>query len=428
MEDPKISSVTFTGYKAFKNSQNLEIRPLTILFGYNNSGKSAVVRLLPMLSASYSTRKLDTLIKSYIDYRAPCLRGALFKHIAYAAGDRMNFGLQWEDGESISFELQQQGSDEEKINSITFTERQENDLVSSEYIEDAYSEEKSSQYELRVDRSKKVNLNGLNVFETSSKSPIHPSITLKLKKFSESVFWLNSVRIAPPREFAINSGTSAKINFDGSGTAETIWKMSKSNSIALTYINQWLIDTCGRAIDIGLLSESSSTVGTVCRLETVPVAKHDNVAPIRIPILDSGEGIAQALPVVTLCAQAACGELGENPIIMLEQPELHLHPRAVVTLANFLIFCIKENARASFVIETHSESLLIAMQTALASSTLALKDLCTYWVSKDAEQGSALDKIEFDDQGYILQNFPNEVFQEVYEQAKTLIEVRDRQE
>lgn len=426
MEDPRISNVTFTGYKAFKNAQNLEIKPLTILFGYNNSGKSAVVRLLPMLSASYSEKKQETLIKSYLDYRAPCLRGALFKNIAYAAGDKMNFGLQWEDGEAVSFEVQQRGSDEEKINNIIFIEHHDKNLVSYEYIEDAYSEEKSSQYELKADKSKKVNLNGLNVFGIPLKSPVHPSLTLKLKQFSESVFWLNSVRIPPPREFAINSGTSAAINFDGSGTAETIWRLSKANSPAFTYINQWLIDTCGRAIDTGLLSESSSTVGTVCRLETIAVAKQDNIEPIRIPILDSGEGIAQALPVVTLCAQAACGELGKNPIVMLEQPELHLHPKAVVTLANFFVFCIKENRRASFVIETHSESLLIAMQTALASKTLSLTDLCTYWVSKDSEQGSFLDKIELDDKGYILQNFPHDVFQEVYEQAKTLIEVRDR--
>ncbi|MNJ58253.1 hypothetical protein D3C77_538800 [compost metagenome] len=111
---------------------------------------------------------------------------------------------------------------------------------------------------------------------------------------------------------------------------------------------------------------------------------------------------------------------------MLEQPELHLHPRAVVTLANFLVKCIKKNKRASFIIETHSESLLLSIQTALAARDLALDDLCTYWVSKgDVDEGSALSKVEFDESGYILQNFPEEVFQEIYEQAKLLMDVRD---
>ena len=112
---------------------------------------------------------------------------------------------------------------------------------------------------------------------------------------------------------------------------------------------------------------------------------------------------------------------------MLEQPELHLHPKAIITLANFLVKCIQANNGARFVIETHSESLLLAMQTALAGKQITLEDLCTYWVSKgDADEGSKLSKVEFDEDAYILRNFPEEVFQEVYEQAKSLMDVRER--
>ncbi|WP_324741247.1 AAA family ATPase [Pseudomonas veronii] len=428
MEDIKISTVTFAGYKAFKSPQTLDIKPLTILFGYNNSGKSAAVRLMPMLAASFSEGKRQTLIKSYLDYTSPCLRGAAFKNLAHAAGNKMSFGIEWEDGESIDFELAQDGEDEESISALTIHERSKEGLESFEYQISIDPDEKELRYQLKGKENEKLLLDNFTIRSDESGHPIiHKSVDTKLKNFSKSVFWLNSVRTQPPREFAVNSSVPAGIKYDGSGTAETIWKLSQAKkSPALEDINEWLVETCGRAIDINLLSKSSSNHQVVCRLETIAVNDVPSSTSIRIPILDSGEGISQALPVVTLCAQAASGELGVNPVIMLEQPELHLHPRAVVTLANFLVKCIKKNTRASFIIETHSESLLLAIQTALAAGDLALDDLCTYWVSKGTvDEGSFLSKVEFDEDGYVLQNFPEEVFQEIYEQAKILMDVRD---
>lgn len=427
MDDIKVSRVNFTAYKAFKSPQTLDVKPLTILFGYNNSGKSAAVRLMPMLAASFSENKRQTLIKSYLDYTSPCLRGAAFKNLSHAAGNKMSFGVEWEDGESINFEITQTGDEEESISAITMRERKAEGWESFEYQISIDSGEKELIYQVKDRETEKVLLDNFAIRGDGNGNPIiHKSINSKLKDFSRSVFWLNSIRTQPPREFAVNSSVPAGIRYDGSGTAETIWKMSQAKkSAALEDINEWLVETCGRAIDINLLSQSTSNYQTICRLETVAVNDVPSNTSIRIPILDSGEGISQALPVVTLCAQAASGELGVNPIIMLEQPELHLHPRAVVILANFLVKCIKKNRRASFIIETHSESLLLAMQTALASGDLALEDLCTYWVSKGAaDEGSFLSKVEFDDDGYILQNFPEEVFQEIYEQAKILMDVR----
>ncbi len=339
----------------------------------------------------------------------------------------MSFGLEWEDGESINFDLTQVGEDEESISAITIQELNKTVLESFDYqISDDFEPEEL-RYQLKEKKLETVLLDNFTLRSDDSENPIvHKSLDRKLKEFSRSVFWLNSIRTQPPREFAVNSSILAGIKYDGSGTAETIWKMSRVKSPALDDINEWLVETCGRAIDINLLSQSSSNDKTVCKLETISVNDTASNSSIRIPILDSGEGISQALPVVTLCAQAATGELGINPIIMLEQPELHLHPRAVVTLANFLVKCIKKNKRASFIIETHSESLLLAIQTALAAGDLSLDDLCTYWVSKGAsEEGSLLRKVEFDESGYILKNFPDEVFQEIYEQAKTLMDVRD---
>ncbi|MGY2147254.1 AAA family ATPase [Pseudomonas azotoformans] len=429
MDGARVSAVCFAGYKAFKALQKMNVKPLTILFGYNNSGKSAAIRLMPMLAASFSEGKRKTLMKSHLDYTSPCMRGAAFKNLAHAAGNKMSFGVEWDDGESMCFELTQQGEDEEVISALAFIEKRAGHLALSEYQISDETDAPELRYQLKGEPAVEANLRNFTMLRSDNEEQvIHQTINEKLKGFSRSVFWLNSVRVQPPREFAVNSSVVAGINFEGSGTAETIWKLSREKSLSFEYINTWLVETCGRAIDMNLLSQSSSNNQVVCRLETVSVTDTPSNSSIRIPILDSGEGIAQALPVVTLCAQAACGELGPNPVIMLEQPELHLHPRAVVVLANFLVKCIKLNKQASFIIETHSEGLLLAIQTALAAGELDLNDLCTYWVSKGVtDEGSALNEVEFDQDGYILKNFPDEVFQEIYEQAKNLMGVRDGQ-
>ncbi|UZM12118.1 ATP-binding protein [Pseudomonas kielensis] len=426
MKKSAVKNIVFSNYRSFKSAQSLEVSPLTILFGYNNSGKSAAVRLVSMLSASFSLNKPETYSASFIDYTAPCLRGAVFKNISYANQNKMSFGVEWDDGESFSFDIKQEGNEDEILTALEFREVIAGNINKTSYIQSVASDER---YVEEGESGREYYLDKFAVVKSlKTKKPLHLSISKKLKDFSTSVFWLNAVRVYPPREFTIDAGVRAGIRFDGGGTAETIWALANRKSRAFEEINEWLADTCGRKIIIDTLSQNVANERLLIKLETVSVSDHDTASSIRVPILDSGEGIAQALPVVTLCAQAANGDLGEHPIILLEQPELHLHPKAIVTLANFLVHCIKKNSKVRFIIETHSESLLLAVQTAIAARELDLSNVRTYWVSKGSgDEGSSLSKVEFDEDAYILKNFPSEIFQEVYEQAKHLIKIRESQ-
>lgn len=420
MKASAVKSISFSNYRSFKTQQELDINPLTILFGYNNSGKSAVIRLVSMLSASFSIQKPRTFTPTYIDYTAQCLRGAIFKNICYANQNKMSFGITWGDDQSFCFDIKQEGNEQEVLTALAYRQG----LNTATYIQSISGEGK---YIEDSAPQKEYFLNGYSIVRNKkSKTPVFSDISKKLVAFSQSVFWLNAVRVYPPREFIIDVGVRSGIRFDGGGTAETIWDLANRRSKAFDEINKWLVDTCGRKIVLDTLSQNVTNERTLIKLETVSVSNDDTISAIRVPILDSGEGIAQALPVVTLCAQAANGDLGEFPIILLEQPELHLHPKAIVILADFLVSCIKKNSKVRFIIETHSESLLLAVQTAIAARQVNLTDICTYWVSKGKEdEGSTLQKVELDEDAYILNNFPSEVFHEVYEQAKNLIKIRD---
>src|SRR5262249_25619262 len=83
---------------------------------------------------------------------------------------------------------------------------------------------------------------------------------------------------------------------------------------------------------------------------------------VEIPIVDSGEGMAQLLPVVVLGCLAELGRLAPASILAVEHPELHLHPAAHAALAEFFCAIAARDAAPTSVIETHSASFLLRVQ------------------------------------------------------------------
>lgn len=53
------------------------------------------------------------------------------------------------------------------------------------------------------------------------------------------------------------------------------------------------------------------------------------------------------------------------------------------------------------------------------------KDLSCNWVYK-REHSSSISKVIFDDDGYIVENWPDDVFGEIFKQTRDLIEARER--
>lgn len=69
-------------------------------------------------------------------------------------------------------------------------------------------------------------------------------------------------------------------------------------------------------------------------------------------LTDVGYGVSQSLPIVVDCLRAEA-----HTIFLLQQPEVHLHPRAQAALGSFL-GAVSKVGHKRFVIETHSDYLL----------------------------------------------------------------------
>lgn len=128
-----------------------------------------------------------------------------------------------------------------------------------------------------------------------------------------------------------------------------------------------------------------------------------------VNIADVGFGVSQTLPVIVALHAARPGQ-----IVYIEQPEIHLHPRAQGGIARALVAAALRGVRV--VIETHSSLVLRAIQTAVARGEISPRLISLNWFSRDSTTGhSQVDVAEMDERGR-LGDWPLD-FDDVAEQA-----------
>ncbi|WP_437882885.1 DUF3696 domain-containing protein [Pseudomonas sp. LRF_L74] len=146
----------------------------------------------------------------------------------------------------------------------------------------------------------------------------------------------------------------------------------------------------------------------VVRLKTTTSGRIDSIS-------DVGFGFSQVLPILV---QAAAMEAGETLII--EQPELHLHPKAQVAFGKFLTDATKHGLR--FIIETHSEHILKGLQLQISNgmtdkkNAIKPQEIKIYYFHK-----TKVTNMELNKWGEIEGGWPAGFFDESYHISKTIL-------
>ena len=117
---------------------------------------------------------------------------------------------------------------------------------------------------------------------------------------------------------------------------------------------------------------------------------------------DVGVGVSQVLPVIVAALFAEPGH-----IVIVEEPESHLHPLAQAELAN-LFATVSKQRGVQFIIETHSEHLFRRTQTLMARGDIQPADAAMYFVERTGRH-AGLHALRADDLGRI-QNWPAKFF------------------
>ena len=117
---------------------------------------------------------------------------------------------------------------------------------------------------------------------------------------------------------------------------------------------------------------------------------------------DVGVGVSQVIPVIVAALFAQPGH-----VVIVEEPESHLHPLAQSKLAELLAQVSKQR-NVQFIVETHSEHLFRRMQTLIAKQQITPKDAAMYFVERDGK-AARMRPLELDDFGRV-KNWPEGFF------------------
>ncbi len=168
-------------------------------------------------------------------------------------------------------------------------------------------------------------------------------------------------------------------------------------------------------------------MGLIHDFRVEEIAKDSNRWQARIKIskggaeaylTDVGFGVSQVLPVVTLLQYVP-----EGSTVILEQPEIHLHPLAQANLADVIINAAMHR-RVQVILESHSEHLLLRLQRRVAEEAVSADEIKLYFC--DAREGaSKLRPLDLDLFGQITnwpQSFMGDAFGETVAAEKARLE------
>jgi predicted ATPase len=127
-----------------------------------------------------------------------------------------------------------------------------------------------------------------------------------------------------------------------------------------------------------------------------------------VNITGAGFGVSQIIPAIIQ------GYLmPRNSTLILEQPEIHLHPKAQAILADLLIHLEKKGKR--FIVETHSEHIILRLQRRVAERKIKRDKIKIYYFDT-SEAGVTIRPIKIDSKGQLL-DFPPGFMEEGLEEA-----------
>ena len=153
-------------------------------------------------------------------------------------------------------------------------------------------------------------------------------------------------------------------------------------------------------------------------LLTLPVKRRllirDEARNIELAPQDIGVGISQVLPVIVAALNRRTG------FVMIEQPELHIHPAIQVALGDLFIEQIRNSSDLTFILETHSEHLMLRLlrriretgeKTVPENKSLSPGELSIYFIEQ-GEEGISCHSIRVDQDGDFIDHWPKGFFNE----------------
>lgn len=378
-ESKGITKISISGFKSIANECSIEIRPLTILAGANSSGKSSIMQPILLMKQT---------LESSTDYGALRL-----------SGDNLNF--------TSAKQILSYSKKGEQTDSLTVAM----ELANSYKFKNTFKKLPNKAIELIEtiydvgDGAVKaaIGMSTKEILETLPRSTITPYLVDNLplsifRYFCFNVFVYDTgydLSPASPADVFYNPYSMFVIpiekilhvkglrslerilpvtgigqNFSGNFEkyiASLIYSWQTSESDKLQVLNTYL-----HTLTLSKNIEATEINDTQIELKVSRTFDSDDM----VNIVDVGSGVSQILPVLVALVAAEPEQL-----VYLEEPEIHLHPRAQANLGEIIVDAANRGVRV--VLETHSDLLLRRIQSLVAEDKISADKAILHWFSRD---------------------------------------------
>ena len=452
-----LKNILLLNFKGFKTVKNLEFKPITVLCGVNSSGKSSILKSILLMKQSIESLSKD----SPLLLNGKCVKLGSFEDIIYNHDTNnslsMSFTFNFAD---LSNKLEKYKYDimikdflgidsRDKKQKATFTisfKQIDSEIIVSEFVVEGFnlhirlSHINDNKYLLDCNNiyipAKDSGKKGLNLSEEvelkfgnsliprirpiSNKDKISSNVTKMrfadfmchysgtiLQILLEQISYIGPLRKEPARRYIYEDEVSS-IGPRGENAAYIYSKEKenneKNNSFNIqeckfyTALNKWLSQ-------MNINEFNNNTQKEIIRLNV------KSSSGVKVDISDVGFGVSQILPILIEGLR-----MGDGQTLLLEQPEIHLHPKLQMQLTDFFIAMSLNDKNT--IIETHSEHIINRLVRRSLEDDDIREKINIYFINSEG----LFEKIIID-KGKGITNWPVDFFDQAVDEQREILKL-----
>lgn len=441
-----LTHLQLKNFKIWKNTGSVKIAPLTVLFGTNSSGKSSIEQFFLMLKQTMESSDRKAVVFPG-DQNSPVNLGS-FEELIFARDtkNRLDFNFEWSlpapltvkdprsdftcTGNHLRFaaDIAMVGDKHQKlaVSRLEYMLKQNTEERMRVWIE----RKAAAKVEYKLDASPYVlTRNQMRVW------PLGPPIkfygfpdeipayyqnadfvqdfSLQMEQLLRSISYLGPLRSKGQRLYYWTGGEPESVGYSGENTISALLaakdrQLNTGPRKRKRPFEQFIAE---KLHQLELIDEFQVRQISEHRKEYEVKVKTPG-SPCWVDVPDVGFGISQVLPVLVQCFYAPPGS-----VLFIEQPELHLHPKAQSHLADLFIEVLSSRVdgtprNVQLIIETHSEHLLHRLQRRIAEARperhITPDQVAAYFAHTDGPEAK-LEPLQIDLLGNII-NWPENFF------------------
>lgn len=455
-----LKQLRIQNFKGWRDTGTIRMAPISLFFGANSSGKSSIGQFLMMLKQTVESP--DRKAVFYPGGKNSAVQLGSYQDMVFHRDpeNKIAFDYQWSlqealkfkdpvteqsfAGDGLSFHAEVGLGDKDQhtqmLDQLKYElfEGEESRLsIGMERKLDAKSEYKvdSTNYTLKRKQGRvwypgaPVRFYGFpdEVVAYHQNADFVQALNLHHEKLYRSLCYLGPLRTKAERLYSWTGMEPESVGYSGENTVAAILA-ARNRKISLGYKRQ------AKPFE-EIIALKLEEMGLIEEFKVNPISEQRQEYEVKVrtkgsrdwvDLPDVGFGISQVLPVLVECFYAPIGS-----IILMEQPEIHLHPNAQSALADVMIDVInsRENGtdrKIQLVIETHSEHFLRRLQRRIAEDVVSQEKVSAYFANI-TRTPATLEPLQIDNYGNI-QNWPENFFGDemgdITEQAKAAMKRR----